>query len=172
MADGFIGEIRLFAGDFAPQGWALCEGQLLAISQHTALFTILGTTYGGDGKASFALPDLRGRVPLHPGQGAGLSARRLAEKGGAEAVTLTAAQMPSHTHAVAAASGTGTSASPTNNVWAASSKQDQQYSGAANSTMQQGALASAGGGQAHDNMPPYLGLNYIISPFGIFPSPT
>ena len=170
MADGFIGEIRLFAGNFAPQGWALCEGQLLAISQHTALFSILGTAYGGDGKSSFALPDLRGRVPLHPGQGAGLTARQLAEKGGAEAVTLTSAQMPSHTHAVAASSGTGTSASPASNVWAASSKQDQQYAGTANTTMQQGALASAGGGQAHNNMPPYLGLNYIICLIGTFPT--
>ena len=160
----------MFAGTYAPVGWAFCAGQLLPISENDVLFTLIGTRYGGDGQETFALPDLRGRVPLHPGQGAGLSARRLAEKGGAEAVTLTAAQMPGHTHAVAAASGAGTSASPSNNVWAASSKQDQQYSGAANSTMQQGALASAGGGQAHDNMPPYLGLNYIICLIGTFPT--
>jgi len=118
VSDQFIGEIRMFAGNFAPQGWALCDGQLVSISQNIALFSVIGTTFGGDGQVSFALPDLRGRVPIHRGTGSGLTPRAIGAAGGAEAVALTAAQMPSHTHVPRAKAGAGASSTPSNGFWA------------------------------------------------------
>lgn len=172
--DPFIGEIALIPYNFAPQGWAFCDGQLLSIAQNTALFSLLGTTYGGNGQTTFALPDLRGRVPLHTGgsgAGPGLSSYNLGEQGGVEAITLLASQMPSHNHLVNASSANGTSDSPASAVMGKNASGVPQYSGAApNATMAAAAIAAAGGGQPHENRPPYLGLNYVIALQGIFPS--
>ena len=176
----FIGQIIMFAGNFAPRGWAFCDGQLLPIAQNTALFSILGTTYGGDGRTSFGLPDLRGRIPLHAGQGPGLTNYTLGQRGGVEQVTVNLQQLPAHNHTVSvttnAQSGGGDSSSPSNAVWA----QDgvvgaQPYSSSApNITMRSNAVeanvASSGGGQSHENRQPYLTINYIIALVGIFPS--
>lgn len=165
----YIGEIAVFAGNFEPRGWAFCNGQLLSISRNTALFAVLGTTYGGNGQTTFALPNLRDRVPTHAGQGPDLTNRTLGEQGGSETVTLTGDQLPAHAHGAGAASGAGTSPSPQDNVWAGSRNRDTQYAGSANATMKPDALASAGGGQPHNNMSPYLTVNYIIALEGIFP---
>lgn len=172
MSDPFIGQITLFAGNFAPRGWAFCDGQLLPISQNTALFSILGTTYGGDGRTTFALPDLRGRVPLHPGQGPGLSNRQLGEAGGTENVTLLVNQMPNHTHAAQADAGTATQQNPTNHVLAseAAGVTATYSSNPPNTTMNPQAIGATGGSQPHNNMPPFLGVNFIIALQGIFPS--
>ena len=166
MAQPYVGEIRIFAGNFAPFGWALCYGQLLSIVENETLFNLIGTTYGGDGQNTFALPDLRGRVPLHQGNGF-----VLAQTGGQETVTLTVQQIPSHNHGAAATSGPGNSDSPAGaNAWAAAAT--PLYSSAAtNAQMNATALSLAGGNQPHNNMSPYLTVNYIISLFGIFPSP-
>lgn len=169
MSDPFIGEIRLFAGNFAPQGWAFCQGQLMAISQNDALFALIGTTYGGDGQSNFALPNLSGRIPLHQGQGPGLTPRTIGELSGAETVTLTTAQIPQHTHAMNASSAAATGTSPAGAVLAATSVASYDTA-AATTAMAAGALGSAGGSQPHENMAPTLALNYIISLFGIFPS--
>jgi len=166
MAQPYVGEIRIFAGNFAPSGWALCYGQLLAITDNETLFNLIGTTYGGDGQFTFGLPDLRGRNPLH--QGGGFV---LAQMGGQETVTLTSQQLPSHTHGATAVSGAGNSGSPAGaNSWAAAAT-PLYSSGATNAQMNAAALAVTGGNQPHNNMPPYLTINYIISLFGIFPSP-
>ena len=171
MADPYIGEIRMFAGNFAPLGWAFCNGALLPIAQYEALFSLLGTTYGGDGQTTFALPDLRGRGPIHAGQGPGLTNHPQGEQGGTETVTLTVAQMPAHTHAPAASSAAGTSSHPNGNVWAASSTSDNQYAGTSNTTMNPATIGVAGGNQPHDNRQPVLAINFIISLEGIYPSP-
>lgn len=171
MAQPYVGEIRMFAGSFAPVGWLFCDGSLLSISQYETLFNLIGTTYGGDGLATFALPDLRSRVPIHMGQGPGLGNYVLAENGGAEQVTLTVNQIPAHTHRALAQSAQGTQSNPANGVWAASNL--GQYSGNnANATMNPQSMGSTGGGWPHDNMLPYQAINYIISLFGIYPSPT
>lgn len=155
----------MFAGNFAPAGWMFCEGQLLAISENEILFQLIGTTYGGDGQSTFALPDLRGRIPIHQGNG-----YILAEAGGVEEVTLTVSQIPSHNHMPRASSGGGSSTSPANHVWAGSSV-NQFTTSTAGATM--GAqLQPTGGNQPHSNMQPYLCVNFIISLFGVFPSPT
>lgn len=175
MTDPFIGEITLFAGNYAPRGWAFCQGQLLSIAQNTALFSILGTTYGGDGQTTFALPDLRGRAPIGPGQGPGLPPYYLGELGGEPTHTLIYPEMPAHSHA-AQASGVaagGTSASPGGGTWASSTARDSLYSNAApDSPMAAGniTVGAAGNSQPHNNMPPYLGVNYIIALEGIYPS--
>ena len=168
MAQPYVGEIRMFAGNFAPAGWMFCQGQLLPISENETLFQLIGTTYGGDGQATFALPELRGRVPLHQGNGL-----ILAEIGGAESIALTVNQIPSHTHVPLANSGTGTSTDPTNNVWAAQPAL-LQYSGpgSANVNLPANTLSPTGGSQPHDNFQPYLCVDFIISLFGIFPSPS
>lgn len=173
--EGFIGEIRLFAGNFAPRSWAFCDGQLLPISQNTALFSILGTTYGGDGRTTFGLPDLRGRVPLGARTGPGLTNRVLGSRGGTQTETLTVAQIPSHTHsATAHAYNTeGNQSTPTNNFPAKSGSGDPDYdNGTANTTLNSGAvtIGNTGGGSVHNNMQPFLTLNYIICTSGIFPS--
>ena len=169
MANPYVGEIRLFAGNFAPAGWMFCDGSLLSIAQNTTLFQLIGTTYGGDGVQTFGLPDLRSRVPIHMGQGVGLSNYVLGQNGGSETVTLTASQIPAHTHVLNANSNHGTAVTPTNNVWAGSAD-FSQYAAGPNGTMSPGAVGLAGSSQPHDNMLPYLGINFIISLFGIFPS--
>jgi microcystin-dependent protein len=168
----FLGEIRMFAGNFAPRGWAFCDGQILPISQYQSLYSLLGTTYGGDGRTTFALPDLRGRVPLHPGTGAGLSTRRLGERSGTETVTLGVTQMPGHSHAATlqASSLPGNTSAPGGNLPAAG--RNFYSTGAANVAMDGAGVTvgSAGGGQSHPNMQPYLGINYIIALQGLYPS--
>ena len=168
MADPFIGEIRLFAGNFAPSGWAFCDGSIQSIAQNDVLFALIGTTYGGDGQNTFGLPDLRGRVPIHQGQAPGLSPRFIGQLAGTVSVTLTGAQMPSHTHAMLAASAPG-AAVPTGGVLAGNTV-SVYGTGAPSSPMAAQGISAAGGSQPHNNMAPYLGVNYIIALFGIFPS--
>lgn len=170
MSNPFIGEVRLFAGNFAPAGWAFCDGSLVPISEYEALFTLIGTTYGGDGQNTFALPDLRGRVPVHQGAGPGLSNRTIGETGGTETVALTAAQMPAHSHALRGSSAAATGSSPAGAVLAATGAVNSYSSNAApTQAMAAGALAAQGGGQPHDNMAPFLTVSYIIALFGIYP---
>lgn len=166
MPTPYVGEIRMFAGNFAPQDWLLCAGQLVAISQYDVLFTLLGTTYGGDGQVTFGLPDLRGRVPVHPGT----SSVVLGQSGGAENVTLVPGQLPSHTHTFMAVTDTGTAASPESGLPAASYSVTPYLNDPATGGMAPGAVAPFGGSQPHPNMQPYLCINFIISPYGIFPS--
>ncbi|MEW5848834.1 MAG: tail fiber protein [Myxococcota bacterium] len=168
MVEGYIGEIRLFAGNFAPQSWAFCMGQILPIAQNTALFSILGTTYGGNGQTTFALPDLRGRTAIGAGQGAGLSDYNLGQLGGAESVTLLTSELPAHTHQVSASSQAAAAAEPTNAFLAAAGS--NVYSNTPNTTMNAAMVGVTGSSQPHNNMPPYLALNYIICMFGIYPS--
>jgi len=173
MQDPWLGEIALVAFDFAPQGWAFCNGQLLSINQNTALFSLLGTTFGGDGRTTFALPDLRSRVPLCFGQGNGLSKYDWGGAGGVEGVTLSSGQMPVHTHSYtpqASAAG-GTALSPANGFWAESPDGSTLYkTGASNASMAPQTIGNAGGSMPHENRQPYLALNYIIALQGIFPS--
>jgi len=166
MSQPYVGEIRIFAGNFAPAGWMFCEGQLLPISENVTLFQLIGTTYGGDGQSTFALPDLRGRLPLHQGNGF-----VLAETGGAEEVTLTVSQIAAHTHPLVASSGAADSTDPTGRVIAKPDK-NLYRSGAAASPMSVQAVGSAGGNQPHTNFQPYLCVDFIISLFGIFPTQT
>jgi microcystin-dependent protein len=168
MAQPYVGEIRMFAGNFAPAGWMFCEGQLLPISENEILFQLIGTTYGGDGQSTFALPDLRGRLPIHQGNGF-----ILAETGGVETVTLTVQQIPAHNHAPIAATNNGTATNPGGNLLATSTSSIQPYieegpSAAMNPQM----IGPVGGSQPHTNFQPYLCVDFIISLFGIFPSPT
>lgn len=164
----FIGEIAMFAGNF-PRGWAMCNGQILQISQNQALFSLLGTTYGGNGQTTFALPDLRGRVPVGMGQGAGMNIVQ-GEASGAASHTLLTSELPPHNHLVRSSSAAGTSANPNNNGWASSTARDNVYSATDDGTMRPTAIANTGGGQPHNNMQPYLGLNFIIALEGIFPA--
>jgi microcystin-dependent protein len=172
VADPFVAEIRVFPFNFAPTGWAFCDGQLLPLSQNTALFSLLGTTYGGDGKSTFALPDLQGSVAMHPGQGQGLSLRDLGEMSGSETVTLLVSEMPAHTHTLMAGNveddGNLQVGGPMRVL--AKSANGQAYGPAANLvTMAPQALSPAGGSLPHNNMQPYLTLNYCIALQGIFP---
>jgi len=170
MADPFLGEIRTFAGNFAPQGWALCQGQILPIAQNTALFSLLGTTYGGDGQTTFALPNLAGRIPIHQGNGPGLSPRPLGSAGGTETVTLSIGQMPGHNHAALGADSGADRLSPAASFWSTDPGGNTGgYSNVAGSQMASTALGTAGNGQAHANLQPFLVLNYIIALEGIFP---
>jgi len=167
VADPFLGEIRVTGFNFAPRGWALCDGQLLPINQNTALFALLGTQFGGNGQTTFALPDLRGRVPIHQGQGPGLTPRTIGETGGAESATLNVAQLPPHTHTALASGGAQTTDRPAGAYPAVGGV----YSTAApDVTMAPGTIASTGGGQPLPTMPPYLTVNFIIALQGIFPS--
>lgn len=170
MSDQYLGEIRMFAGNFAPSGWALCDGQILAIRQNTALFSLLGTTYGGDGTSTFKLPDLRGRVPIHPGQGPGLSTYTLGEMAGTESVTLLLNQMPMHNHLQAASSSTQSSQADPTNAFCGTDNETAVYSTAANTTMAPQSIGMAGGNQAHPNIQPFLCVTFIIALQGIFPS--
>jgi microcystin-dependent protein len=168
VAQPYVGEIRMFAGNFAPAGWMFCEGQLLPISEYETLFNLIGTTYGGDGQSNFALPDLRGRVPIHFGNGS-----TLAQTGGAETVTLTVSQIPAHTHALVGTSANGTSPNPGGNLPAQPAATIQPYTVEQTTlNMNPGAIRPAGGSQPHDNFQPYLCVDFIISLFGIFPSQT
>src|SRR5260370_37209204 len=169
MSDPFLGEIRVFGFDFPPRGWATCAGQLLSISQDTALFSILGASFGGDGRSTFALPNLQGTVPVHVGAGPGLTLRALGESGGTPEVTLSVAEMPAHSHTANCNSGLGTSYGPANNVWASDAGGASEYASAANVRMAANALTPAGGGQPHDNRQPYLALNFCIALQGIYP---
>jgi microcystin-dependent protein len=169
MAQPYVGEIRIFAGNFAPAGWMFCEGQLLPISENETLFQLIGTTYGGDGQETFALPDLRGRIPVHQGNGF-----ILAEAGGAEEITLTAQQIPAHNHAMLATANTATAFTAQGNVPAASTGATVFPYGAdaPRTTLHPSSVSAVGGSQPHTNFQPYLCVNFIISLFGIFPSPT
>ena len=169
--DSIIGEIRMFAGNFAPTGWAFCQGQLLPIAQNQALFSLLGTTYGGDGRTSFALPDLRGRVPVGFGQGPGLSNRVIGDQFGSELVTLNINQMPSHNHTVNAVTTEGNQNLPTNSLPANTKTLDKEYSDAnANTTMKATMVNPTGGSQPFGVSQPSLGVNFIIALQGIYPS--
>ncbi|MGO9060293.1 MAG: phage tail protein [Candidatus Binataceae bacterium] len=170
MAEPFIGEIRMFGGNFAPSGWALCDGQLLSISQNTALFSSLGTSFGGDGVRTFALPDLRGRVPIHAGQGPGLSPYTLGESGGAESVTLVIGQIPTHNHLVNADTGDNGASSHPNGQYLASTGATSIYNSNPDSTMNPNMIQPVGGSQPHTNVEPFLCVNFIIALQGIFPS--
>ena len=173
MSEPFIAEVRIFAGNFAPRGWAFCNGQLLPISQNTALFSLIGTTYGGDGRTTTALPNLQGRVPMHPGHGPGLASRRLGEKSGSETVTLTENQLPDHNHSLNATTSPATVYAPDGTTKLARSVGGAAYESTAaspNVTLNSGALAPAGGNQAHNNNQPYLVMNFIIALTGLFPS--
>ncbi len=173
MSDAFVAEIRIFGFNFAPKGWALCNGQLLPISQNTALFSLLGTTYGGDGKSTFGLPNLQDRAPMHPGQGPGLTRRDLGESAGTPTITLIDSEMPAHSHLAGANSGSSGQASPANNVWGSLAGRNPPplyQSSAPDVQMSPLALAVAGGSQPHNNRQPYLGLNFCIALQGIFPS--
>jgi microcystin-dependent protein len=172
MSDPFVAEIRMFAGNFAPKGWALCNGQLMPISQNTALFSLLGTFYGGDGKSTFALPNLQGTMPLNAGQGPGLTDRVLGEQGGTPAVTLIESEMPVHVHTGNAATSGSGHADPTNAVFASGQRGRPPAYGLGNSTvpMSPMAISVAGGSQPHNNLPPYLAVTFIIALQGIYPA--
>lgn len=175
MGDPYIGEIRMFGGNFAPVGWAFCDGRLLPISENEALFILISTTYGGDGETTFALPDLRGRFPIHMGTGPSGNTYVLGEPGGVETVTLTTQQIPSHTHQVLASLNNGNSNTPTGATWATAGginlyvplSEDPDIA-----PLSATAVAQTGSNQPHSNMQPYLAVNFILSLFGIFPSQT
>ena len=167
MAQPYVGEIRMFAGNFAPAGWMFCEGQLLPISENETLFNLIGTTYGGDGQSTFALPDLRGRLPIHQGNGF-----TLAETGGVEDVTLTVSQIPAHSHPFLATTNPGNQVSAANNVLGQLTQGLLYFAAAGGSSLNPTSIASTGGSQPHTNFQPYLCVDFIISLFGIFPSPT
>lgn len=170
MADPFVAEIRIFPFTFAPKGWAFCDGQIMPISQNTALFSLLGTTYGGDGKSTFALPDLQGSVPMHPGQGQGLSLRDLGEMSGVETVTLLVSEMPAHAHQMRAIGAIADQPDPTNKIWGRTTA--NPYVNSQNGQMSPFALAMTGGSLPHNNMQPYLTLNFCIALQGVFPPRT
>lgn len=169
MAQPYVGEIRMFAGNFAPAGWMFCEGQLISISENETLFQLIGTTYGGDGQSTFALPDLRGRIPIHQGNGF-----ILAETGGAEEITLTVNQIPAHSHAFLGSTNSGSGSNPSGAVFGrnASAAFYTTDTSVGTVTIAPGTIGSTGGSQPHTNFQPYLCVDFIISLFGIFPSPT
>jgi len=167
MAQPYLGEIRMFAGNFAPAGWMFCEGQLLAISENETLFNLIGTTYGGDGQSTFALPDLSGRLPIHFGNGF-----TLAEIGGVETVTLTVSQIPAHGHALLASTQNALSAQPTNQMLGQPTTIDAYRVAVPNANLAPTSIGSTGGSQPHDNRQPFLCVSFIISLFGPFPSQT
>ncbi|HVK27140.1 MAG TPA: tail fiber protein [Nocardioides sp.] len=169
MADPFVAEIRIFPFNFAPRGWAFCDGQLLPISQNTALFSLLGTTYGGDGKSTFALPDLQGSAPMHPGQGPGLSLHDLGEQGGSDTVTLLQSEIPAHTHTLRASNEPADTSAPGPASIHATSTGGTLYQATADTTLSPAALAPAGGSAPHNNMQPYLTLHFCIALQGVFP---
>jgi microcystin-dependent protein len=174
MSEPFVGEIKMFAGNFAPRGYAFCDGQLLAVSQNDALFSLYGTIYGGDGRTTFGLPDLRGRIPLHQGQGPGLSDRRLGSKGGTEKETLTLNQTPGHTHTAQASNNPATSATLNGNVLAKGvDTSDKFYVGPVTGQqrpMVAGMVANTGGSRSHSNLMPTLCIHFIVALVGIYPS--
>src|SRR5438105_706655 len=167
MRQPYVGEIRIFAVNFAPAGWMFCDGQLLPISENETLFNLIGTTYGGDGQSTFALPDLQSRVPIHQGNGF-----TLAETGGVETVTLTVSQIPAHTHALIGTTSIATATGPGGNILAQSTVAKMYFADVTDTNMAATAIGTVGGSQPHDNLQPFLCLSFIISLFGIFPSQT
>ncbi|HYA98182.1 MAG TPA: tail fiber protein [Methylomirabilota bacterium] len=165
MSSPFVGEIRMFAGNFAPAGWAFCDGSLIPISENETLFQLIGTTYGGDGENTFALPDLRGRVPVHVGPGFALG-----QAGGAETVTLTVSQIPAHAHVPQCSAGAGSQQSPGGAMWASPSVGTIYSSASPSLAMDPAGVGPGGGSQPHDNMIPFLAVNFILSQFGVFPT--
>ncbi len=173
MSQPFVGEIRMFGGSFAPSGWAFCDGSLIPISENDVLFNLIGTTYGGDGQENFALPNLQGRIPIHAGQGPGISQNyQIGETGGTEQVTLSVNQIPIHNHALIASTDPANTPNPGNNVLSAPVTARPFYQSTPNVGMNPGILAVAGGSQPHDNMMPFMVVTFIISLFGIYPSQT
>ena len=172
MAQPYIGEIRMFAGNFAPAGWMFCSGQLLPISENETLFQLIGTTYGGDGESTFALPNLQSRIPIHQGTGPDGVTYQLAEAAGVESVTLTTQQIPVHNHAMLATADAGGSSAPTSNILAQSANIKAYAEVAPSVQMAANAVSPVGGSQPHENCQPFLCINYIISLFGIFPPPS
>ncbi|MCK7613614.1 phage tail protein [Roseibium sediminicola] len=170
MSEPFVGEIRMFAGNFAPRGWAFCDGQLLAVSQNDALFSLLGTIYGGDGRTTFGLPDMRGRIPIHAGTGPGLSPRRLGSKGGAEKETLTTNQLASHSHDFNANTALGEEVNPQGRVPAEGDGVNFYIAEDQDIDMASDMIANSGGSQSHTNLMPTLCVYFIIALFGIYPS--
>ena len=170
MSEPFVGEIRMFAGNFAPRGWAFCDGQLLAVSQNDALFSLLGTIYGGDGRTTFGLPDMRGRIPVHAGSGPGLAPRRLGAKGGSENVTLTVNQLPSHTHTGRGSADNGSDPNPNGNFLASSTVVQAYATETPDTNFAANAVTEVGGSRNLTNMMPYVCIHFIIALFGIYPS--
>lgn len=171
MSEPFVGEIKMFAGNFAPRGYAFCDGQLLAVSQNDALFSLFGTIYGGDGRTTFGLPDLRGRIPVHAGQGPGLSNRRLGQKTGSERVTLTLNEIPSHTHTAQASDNQATSTTLSNKVLARVETDASFYASTSDPrTLINGVVSNTGGSQSHNDMMPTLCIHFIVALVGIYPS--
>lgn len=168
MSEPFIAEIKIFAGNFAPRGWAFCNGQLLPIAQNTALFSLVGTTYGGDGRTTFGLPNLQGRVPMHPGRGPGLTSRRLGESGGSETVTLSGNQIGAHSHSARATADAPDTNSPTGALPAAAPVYEAGDS--TKTAMSNQSVAPVGGGQPHNNLQPVLTLSFIVALLGVYPS--
>lgn len=168
--DQFIGQIQYFPYNFAPRGWSFCNGQIMDIASNTALFSLLGTTFGGDGRVTFGLPDMRGRAPLHPRRGPGLSAYAWGERGGAETVTLTLAHLPSHTHTLNGTNTVGNQATPGGHTLARDGRERTYQNAAPDTDLHASSIESAGGNQPHDNMPPFISLNCNIAITGIFPS--
>lgn len=169
MSEPFLAEVRIVGFNFAPRGWAFCDGQILPINQNQSLYSLLGTTYGGDGRTSFALPDMRGRTPIHVGSSNGVS-HLLGQKSGEETHTLTAAEMPQHDHVLSASNANANSRLTPGNAWARSPIQIYRNPGGSTVNMRSGAITNTGGGQAHNNMQPYLALNFCIALQGLFPS--
>lgn len=170
--DPFVAEIRIFPFNFAPKGWAFCDGQILPLSQNTALFSLLGTTYGGDGKSNFALPNMQGNVPMHPGQGPGLSLHDLGETGGSDTVTLLESEIPSHSHSVTVSQSDATDQTPANLNFAAGVGIGAYAAPGALTQLSDNAIAPAGGDQPHNNLMPYLTLNFCIALQGVYPPRT
>jgi microcystin-dependent protein len=171
MSQPFIGEIRMFGGNFAPAGWAFCSGQLIPISENDTLFNLIGTTYGGDGQETFALPDLQGRIPIHAGQGPGLSqSYQLGERAGVETVTLTTQQIPNHNHALVASADSADSVSPAGNLLGFPPTIAPYFAASTDSALNAQSVTPVGGSQPHENMMPFLVVSFIISLFGVFPS--
>ncbi len=174
MSEPFVAEIRIFAGNFAPRNWAFCDGQLLPVAQNTALFSIIGTTYGGDGRSTMGLPNLQGRAPMHPGRGPGLTTRRLGQTGGVEEVTLTVGEIPTHSHTLMGSTDESEfdgSSNPANHVTGTVEGGKEFYAEANNlSPLNQAAVSSVGGNQPHNNMQPFLVMNFIIALQGLYPS--
>jgi len=170
MSEPFVGEIRMFAGNFSPRGWAFCDGQLLAVSQNDALFSLVGTIYGGDGRTTFGLPDMRGRLPIHRGQGPGLSTRNIGGRGGREEETLTVNQMPSHSHSLQASAEPAVSPNPQGRVLAEAPTDRVYRPGSADVGMAFNTVSPVGGSQSHTNLMPFLCVHFIIALVGIYPS--
>lgn len=171
MSEPFVAQIQIFGFNFAPQGWAFCQGQLVAISQNTALFSLIGTQFGGDGRSNFALPNLQGSVPIGQGAGPGVTPRNVGESGGEPFVTISSSQLAGHTHPANCNNNVGTAYDPAGQVWSQDAGGNQEYGGGAPAgQMSPNAILPAGGGQPHNNLQPYLTLNYCIALQGIFPA--